>query len=59
MGLKTSRRMRQAKHVARIKEMKSFGAQARRVQTARKIYRCRWEDNIRMDIRQIRWGCVD
>jgi hypothetical protein len=24
-----------------------------------KRYRCRWEDNIRMDLREIRWEGVD
>jgi hypothetical protein len=52
-----SRRMRWAGHVARMGEesVQSFGGKPRRKETARKT-RHRWEDGIRMDLREISWG---
>jgi hypothetical protein len=41
-----------------IKCILGFGGKARRIKTTRKIYI--WvEDNIKMDLRKIRWGSMD
>jgi hypothetical protein len=36
-----------------------FGGKDRRKETTRKNYRHRWEDNIRMDLREMGWGGMD
>jgi hypothetical protein len=38
--------------------VKDLGGKARRKETALKPG-CRWEDNIKMDLRKIQWGAVD
>jgi hypothetical protein len=57
-----SRRMRWAEHVARIGAQRSayrilVGKSERKRPLRRQ--RCRWEDNIRMDLREIGWGGMD
>jgi hypothetical protein len=49
-----SRRMRWAGHVARLGEK---GKPERKRRLGRP--KCRWEDNIKIDLREIGWGCVD
>jgi hypothetical protein len=49
-----SRRIRWAGHVAQMEE-KINGGKARRTETIRR----RWEDNIKMDVREIGWGDMD
>jgi hypothetical protein len=53
-----SRRMRQAENVARMKEIQNFGRKTQMEETTRKS-RCRAEDNIRMDLREIGLECAD
>jgi len=53
-----SRRMRQAGHIARMKEIQNFGRKTQMEETTRKS-RCRAEDNIRMDLREIGLECAD
>jgi hypothetical protein len=36
-----------------------FDGKTRRKETTWKIYRCRWEDNMKMDLREIGWGGRD
>jgi hypothetical protein len=53
-----SRRMRWAGHVARMGEERklySFGGKARR-KIPPEISRRRWEDGMKMDLREIGWG---
>jgi hypothetical protein len=57
-----SRRMTCAGHVALIVEKGSawrilVGKPERK--TAPEIPRCRWEDNIKMDLKEIGWGGID
>jgi hypothetical protein len=58
-----SRRIRWAGHVARMREecVQGFDGKARRKETTWTLGRPRrrWEDGIRMDLRDIGWGSVD
>jgi hypothetical protein len=38
--------------------MYGFGGKKRRKELLRRI-RSRWVDNIKMDLREIKWGCMD
>jgi hypothetical protein len=55
-----SRRMRWVGHVARMgdgeKRVQGFGGKARRERPLERPRR-RWEDVIKMDLREIGWGC--
>jgi hypothetical protein len=55
------RRMRWAEHVARMGKMNAYrtlvGEPEKRIPPGRP--RCRWEDNIQMDLREIEWGGMD
>ena len=56
-----SRRMRWAGHVARMEErgrIQGFGGETRGKETAWET-RCRWEDNIKMDLQEVGCGGVD
>jgi hypothetical protein len=57
-----SRRVRWAGHVAQMGEKgnvcRLLVGKPERRETTRKT-RCRWMDNIRMDLREIGWGGVD
>jgi hypothetical protein len=53
-----SRRMRGSGHVAQMGRRRMHiecGGKARRKETTRRT-RCRWVDNIEMDLREIGWG---
>jgi hypothetical protein len=57
-----SRRMRWAGHVARIGEGRGvYRVLVGKPEGRRPLgrHRCRWEDNIRMDLREVGCGCVD
>jgi hypothetical protein len=57
-----SRRMRWAGHVARMKEGRDvYMVLVRKPEGRRPLGRPRhrWEDNIRMDLREVECGCVD
>ena len=57
-----SRRMRWAEHVARIGERRGVYRVLVGIPEGRKPLekpRRRWEDNIRMDLREVGCGCVD
>jgi hypothetical protein len=57
-----ARRMRWAGHVARMGEVRgSYNILVGRPEGRRPLGRprCRWEDNIKMDLREIRFGDVD
>jgi hypothetical protein len=54
-----SRRMRRGKACSTHEEcIEEFDGKARRKETTRKTRR-RWEDNIKMYLREIRWGSMD
>jgi hypothetical protein len=55
-----SRRMQWAGLVARMgKKTKSCRILVREVERKRPLGRCRWEDNIKIDIRETGWGGMD
>jgi PAS domain-containing protein len=56
-----SRRMRWAGHVARMGETNAYRTSVRKPEGKRPLGRprCRWVDNIKMDIREIGWDGVD
>jgi hypothetical protein len=57
-----SRRMRWAGHVARMGGERSvYRVLMRKPEVKRPLGRprCRWEDGIRMDLREIGWGSID
>jgi hypothetical protein len=55
-----SRRMRWSGHEARMGEecVQAFDGKARRKETTLERPRRRWEDGMRMDLREIGWGSV-
>jgi hypothetical protein len=58
----TSRRMRWAEHVARMGERRgAYGALVGKPDGRRPLGRprSRWEDNIKMDLRETGWGDID
>jgi hypothetical protein len=55
-----SRRMRWARHVARVGEGRNvYRVLMEKAKGKRPLARprCRWEDGIKMDLREIGWGC--
>jgi hypothetical protein len=57
-----SRRLRWAGHVARMGERRvAYRALVRKPEGKRPLGRprCRWEDNIKMDLREVVWGGMD
>jgi hypothetical protein len=57
-----SRRVRWAEHVARMgEERKVFKILVGKLEEKRPLGRSRrrWEDGIRMDLREMGWGCVE
>jgi hypothetical protein len=61
-GVIKSRRMRWAGHEAHTDEMRNeYRILVRKPEGKRSVIRpnSRWEDNIRMDLREIGWECVD
>jgi hypothetical protein len=57
-----SRRMRWAGHVARMGEGRgAYRIMVGRPEGRRPLGRprCRWEDNIKMDLQEVRWGGMD
>jgi hypothetical protein len=57
-----SRRMRWAGHVARMGERRGvYRVVVGKPEGRRPLGRprCRWEDNIKTDLREVGWGCVD
>jgi hypothetical protein len=55
-------RMRWARHVARVRQMRnehSIFVIEPEVKRPLRRARCRWEDNIRMDLREVGWEGVD
>jgi hypothetical protein len=57
-----ARRMRWAGHVARMREVRgAYNTLVRRPEGRRPLGRprCRWEDNIKIDLREIGFGDVD
>jgi hypothetical protein len=57
-----ARKMRRAGHVARMGEVRgAYNILVRRLEGRRPLGRprCRWEDNIKMDLREIGFGDVD
>jgi hypothetical protein len=58
----SSRRMRWPGHVAQMGEKRNayrilVGKPEGKVPLGRP--RCRWVDNIKMDLREVGWGCID
>jgi hypothetical protein len=57
-----SRRMRWAGHIARMgKKRNAYRIWVGKPEGMRSVgrHRRRWEDNIRVDLREIGWGCMD
>jgi hypothetical protein len=54
-------RIRWAGHVGRMRDEKCIKYFGWKHEGKRLLggHRCRWEDNIRMDLREVRWGTVD
>jgi hypothetical protein len=53
-----SRRVRSAGHVARMEEKRNAYRTLARKSEGKRLLR-RWVDNIKMDLREIGWGCMD